>query len=77
MNSEQMKQKFLGLVGYYNYLAQKAKDTGGDTELLNRYYVLRDRSRQAVVGGLVRSFHKSDEEIVREFNEKALRIFQA
>jgi hypothetical protein len=79
MNCEQAKQKFKKLVNYYNSLHELAQRTGGDTELLWKYRMLRDRSWQAVVGGAVNSFniHKSDKELVKQFDEKALRIFQA
>lgn len=79
MSYEQAVQKFQDLVKYYDALVLIAQRTGGGTGALDRYYAVRDHAKQVLGGSFIgRShfLHKSDEEIVIEFGERALRIFQ-
>lgn len=72
-------QKFEELARYYDALASLAKKTGGDTGARQDYYVLRDSYSQRLGFALLSQLPSSTnmEKFVGQFNEKALRIFQA
>jgi hypothetical protein len=79
MDRFQAEEKFDELARYYDGLAQKAKKTGGKTEFLNAYFSAREYFWRAIMGTLISWYppRSSPEELVGQFNERAMRIFQA